>query len=303
MGECHSKFSSINESKDNTKQRQNRTTNHSTHWKLANKTLKRISIAFSLKFPLCSFSLPCCPHSHPSELHGQSHIFFTKGNMEKSVGLLFLVVLSAACAGVARELPNDLIGSNAAKYEISEQTRRPDVCALCEQYTAMALDYLNANKTQSEIIETLHHSCSQLHSFKQQCITLVDYYAPLFFLEVASVQPEDFCKSVNLCREIEKISSLVQENSCGFCKDAVAELLVKLKDPDTELEIIQALLKACNSMDKYATKCKSMIFEYGPVILANAEKFLETTDICTALHACKAPTEAIQQEIALFSDS
>lgn len=33
-----------------------------------------------------------------------------------------------------------------------------------------------------------------------------------------------------------------------------------------------------------------MVFEYGPLVLANAEKFLETTDICTTLRACKSKT-------------
>ncbi|KAI4353527.1 hypothetical protein L6164_002470 [Bauhinia variegata] len=224
--------------------------------------------------------------------------------MEGRVGLLFLIMLSAAWACGAREMVNpDLLGSSAANSEISEQTRRPNVCALCEQYSAVALDYLNATKTQNEIIDILHNSCSELRSLKQQCMTFVDYYAPLFFLEIASIQPEDFGEKVNLCQEIAKISTVVEENSCEICKDAVAELLVKLKDPETKLEIIEALLKMCNSMDKYAAKCKRLVFEYGPVILVNAEKFLENTDICTALHACKASREVIQEEIALVFDS
>lgn len=33
-------------------------------------------------------------------------------------------------------------------------------------------------------------------------------------------------------------------------------------------------------------QCKQLVFEYGPLILANAEHFLETTDVCTILHAC-----------------
>lgn len=31
-----------------------------------------------------------------------------------------------------------------------------------------------------------------------------------------------------------------------------------------------------------------MVFEYGPQVLANAEQFLETKDLCAALHACKS---------------
>lgn len=204
---------------------------------------------------------------------------------------MFLVILGAALASDARELANtDLL---------SEQTRRPDVCTLCEEYSAKALEYLSENKTQEEVMDYLHNACHQLHSFEQQCTTLVDYYAPQFFLELASLRPGEFCKKVNLCEKIAIISSKVQEDSCGFCKEAVSELTDKLKDPDTQLEIIETLLKVCNSVEKYSKKCKKLVFEYGPVILINAEKFLETKDICTVIHACKASTE----EVLLLSDS
>ncbi|XP_061368512.1 uncharacterized protein LOC133311475 isoform X1 [Gastrolobium bilobum] len=202
--------------------------------------------------------------------------------MKGRMGLLFLVLLGAAWACDARGLANQI-------------NRKPDVCALCEEYTAKALDYLNANKTQNEIIDILRNTCSQLLSFKQQCITLVDYYAPLFFVEIASIQPGDFCNKVNLCQHIASISLQVQEHSCEFCKDTVSELLAKLKNPDTELEIIETLLKVCNSVDKYANKCKRLVFQYGPLVFLSAEKFLETTDICTALHACKLSTVVDQK--------
>ncbi|KAK7294829.1 hypothetical protein RJT34_17726 [Clitoria ternatea] len=213
--------------------------------------------------------------------------FTKKGTMEGKTGLLFLIVLGAAWACDAREL--------AKPDQWNELRKIPDVCALCEEYTSKALDYLNQKKTQNEIIEILHNTCHQLHSFKQKCIAFVDHYAPLFFSEISSIQPEDFCHKANLCQHVANISLQVQENSCEFCKDTVSVLLAKLKDPDTELEIIETLLKVCNSVEKYASKCKRMVLEFGPLILENAEKFLEKTDICTALHACRASTVAGQQ--------
>lgn len=212
--------------------------------------------------------------------------------MEGKIGLLFLFVLGAAWACDARELTYS--GS-------SELSKKTDLCALCEEYTSKAIDYLNENKTQEEVIDILHNTCHQLASFKQKCITLVDYYAPLFFLEIATIQPGEFCHKVNLCQQVAHISLQVQEDSCGFCKDTVLVLLAKLKDSDTKLEIIETLLKVCNSVDKYATKCKRIVFEYGPLVFDNAEKILEKTDICTAIHACKSSTVAVQQ--ALISNS
>lgn len=180
---------------------------------------------------------------------------------------------------------------------LAEKVKNENLCTLCEQFTTQAVEYLSNNKTQTEIIENLHHACFQIRSFKEQCTVLVDYYAPLFFVEVGLIRPEDFCTKVNLCREMPFIHFLKRDDPCSICHRTVIEVLTKLKDPDTQLEIIETLVKACNKVEHFAQECKRLVFEYGPVILINAEKFLETTDVCVAIHACKAG----QKEIVVLS--
>lgn len=70
-----------------------------------------------------------------------------------------------------------------------------------------------------------------------QCTIFVDYYAPLLFLEVSTIQPGEFCQKVNLCQQISIFSAQLHEDSCGLCHRAVSEILVKLKDPDTQVNI------------------------------------------------------------------
>ncbi|KAK4795812.1 hypothetical protein SAY86_028138 [Trapa natans] len=194
--------------------------------------------------------------------------------------LLFFMLCTIWRSG-ARQLSETQLNEDVSRNE--------KVCLLCEEYAAQALDYIGDNKTQTEILNLLHESCSRVPTFKQQCTSLVDYYAPLFFSEVSSIQPGDLCQKVNLCEQIALFSTQFREDSCQLCHHAVAEALDKLKDPETQMEVIETLMNACNSMDKkYVKKCKRMVFEYGPLVLANAEQFLETNDLCTALHACKS---------------
>ncbi|KAG6643538.1 prosaposin-like isoform X2 [Carya illinoinensis] len=246
------------------------------------------------------------------------------GTMDVRVGLLLLVVLGASWACDARQLVStelhrgngiqiSVMEINYQDHDIKVQSMEEDlrndkVCTLCEEFASEALDYFAENKTQTEILAILHVACSQVGLFKRECITLVDYYAPLFFSEVSTLQPEEFCRKVNLCQQIAMVSSQFHEDSCALCHRAVSEIEVKLKDPDTQLEIVELLLKACNSMENYAKKCKKMVFEYGPLILANAEKMLETTDICTTLHACNSPAASSNEashstKVSVLSDS
>ncbi|XP_010529095.1 PREDICTED: proactivator polypeptide-like 1 [Tarenaya hassleriana] len=189
---------------------------------------------------------------------------------------LFLLGLTFACD--ARRL-----------VHLSEEVAQNEkVCTLCEEYVAVALDYLEKNETQTEIIEALHDRCSQLRGLKQQCIALVDYYVPLFFLQLESYQPEDFCRRVNLCEKVVALVEEYRQDSCDVCHKTVSEILNKLQDPDTQLDIIGILLKGCKSLKNYEKQCKKLVFEYGPLILVNAEEFLVKNDVCTILHACKA---------------
>lgn len=41
-------------------------------------------------------------------------------------------------------------------------------------------------------------------------------------------------------------------------------------------------------------QCKKLVFEFAPVILVNAEQFLEQNDICAILHACEPAVDKEQ---------
>lgn len=219
--------------------------------------------------------------------------------------LLVLVMLCSCWRCNARDLTglqsNDKVSEGEAQH-VQVLTKNENLCTLCEEFTSEALEYLLLNKTQKEIISILHKSCSKIPSFKQQCIVLVDYYAPLFFLEVSSINAGDFCRKVNLCEEGISMSVDLPKDKCDLCHTVVSEALLKLKDPDTELEIVELLLKACNSIGKNVTKCKKLVFEYAPIILINAEQFLEANDMCTILHACDAEA-VVSEEVSLGTEA
>ncbi|XP_055812745.1 uncharacterized protein LOC129882473 [Solanum dulcamara] len=176
---------------------------------------------------------------------------------------------------------------------LEEVNGNEQLCTLCEVYTAKALDYMANNKTQIEIIDLLHKSCSKMLFYKE-CAILVDYYAPIFFLEISKMRPENFCQKFGLCEQVVIISQVLSGKSCDLCHQVVTEAESKLKDPDTQLEILELLLKACGAIKPYAKKCKKLVFEFAPVILVNAEQFLEQNDICAILHACERAVDKEQ---------
>ncbi|KQK02852.1 proactivator polypeptide-like 1 isoform X1 [Brachypodium distachyon] len=173
------------------------------------------------------------------------------------------------------------------------------LCVLCEQYSTEALFYLQQNETQTEILSVLHHGCANLGPLRQQCITLVDYYIPLFFMEVSAVNPEVFCESVHLCPKGTRSRLPTRRDTCGLCHHVLVEVLTMLKDPNMKLEIVGFLLKQCSKAENYAPQCKRLVLEYIPLILVKTQKLLETTDVCSDIHACKAVIQATTETVSL----
>lgn len=67
---------------------------------------------------------------------------------------------------------------------------------------------------------------------------LVDFYASLFFAEISKIHPEVFCTKFNLCEEMVSVNLPKNDDSwlsCSLCHDVVANVLVKLKDPDIQV--------------------------------------------------------------------
>ncbi|XP_039132793.1 prosaposin-like isoform X2 [Dioscorea cayenensis subsp. rotundata] len=191
--------------------------------------------------------------------------------MAQKIGVLFLFILAVSYFDVDAR---GLLASDITEYNIHGSENKLSeavgnhyqLCTLCEEFTAEATIFLAENKTQTEIIAYFQKACSRLPSLEQQCIILVDFYGSLFFHEISIIRPAVFCQKVDLCEKQSVVLSK-SNNTCNLCRQVVDEVLSRLKDPDTQ--------------------CKRIVLQYGPLILVNGEKFLETNDICSTIHACE----------------
>ncbi|KAF5950836.1 hypothetical protein HYC85_012829 [Camellia sinensis] len=167
------------------------------------------------------------------------------GRQEKKVMKLVVdfetdkVIGASMCGPDAPEIMQinhqELEGTVKASEEVG---RNENVCTLCEEFAAKAIEYLEDNKTQTEMIDILHNTCARLIPIEQKCITLVDYYVTLLFSEIELLQPEDFCQTFYLCEQRVLASQSLAEDKCEIFHLAISEVIVKLKDPDTQVHIL-----------------------------------------------------------------
>lgn len=178
------------------------------------------------------------------------------------------------------------MGRNTPSLDAGDDT----TCVMCEQFIEEATYYASQNTTQSEVLAALHQTCSKLGVFGTKCKTMVDYYAPIIFLEIATISPKEFCQKISICSDSSSLALNREKNNCDVCESAILEIETHLKDPETKMKVIEMLLDGCKRVQGHEQECKKLVFEYGPLILTNLEKYLDSNDICSQIHVCEHAT-------------
>lgn len=100
------------------------------------------------------------------------------------------------------------------------------------------------------------------------------------------------------CNEVEQYVQEVSFQNHNFwktlkitCYEIMIQLnftLIKISISFSKLSYLKfSFAWLCNLSSFLLKQCKKLVLHYGPLILVNGEKFLENTDVCSAIHACK----------------
>eukprot|EP00250_Pteridium_aquilinum_P017264 c23537_g1_i3 orf=305-1366(-) len=155
-------------------------------------------------------------------------------------------------------------------------------CKMCMEYATEALSYAQDSKTEEEIMNALHSQCAKLGDFSSRCDMLVDTYGPIYISKLDSTTPEQVCQKVGIC----SAPSIKDPSNCATCEFAVYQLKAKLRNPAVQDKMLEMLLDHCTKVPAHVDQCKELVTQYGPLILANIDTYVDPKTICTEIHAC-----------------
>jgi saposin len=158
-------------------------------------------------------------------------------------------------------------------------------CMVCQDLATDALTYLEKNKTRAEIVIALHLACAHLKELSKQCDLLVDMYTPRMMEQLENITPQEFCQMTKMCKPPTKV---LAGNDCATCQFVILELKIKLQDPKTQEKVLDVLMNGCNRVVNHVDECKALVVEYGPFVLANLDKILDSQAVCCKAGFCKS---------------
>jgi saposin len=158
-------------------------------------------------------------------------------------------------------------------------------CTVCQDLATDALTYLENNKTREEIVIALHLGCSQLRELSKSCDLLVDLYSARMMEQLENITPQEFCQMTKMCKPSRMVSA---GNDCATCQFAILEIKIKLEDPKTQEKVLEAFMNSCNRVVNHVDECKSLVAQYGPFVLSNIDKILDSQALCCKAGFCQS---------------
>ena len=156
-------------------------------------------------------------------------------------------------------------------------------CSLCHFIADKVTEYLEQNKTETEIIHLLEKVCKLTGKWEDKCVSIIDIYGKTIIDEVLQLGDDKVCQLVGLCT-----NELVSVPSCKICEIVVAELESLLASQKTLEQIITELSHICDifttESKKIGTICKIVVYKYTPKLIELLEKGVDNA--CEYLHIC-----------------
>jgi saposin len=193
-------------------------------------------------------------------------------------------------------------------------------CELCTLVLTFVEKEVGSNKTEASITKALEKVCSHLPgALGAGCKTLVDTYAAQIITAIINNEPPaTACKNLKLCASSEtsfeqpgaappaKVDGAIE---CFLCEKMMGLIIEEIGNNKTDAKIIKALENVCAKIPLgLAGPCKSIVDEYGPMILqsiasgadpkATSQKIKVCPNSASAFAATVARTVALREQRA-----
>ncbi|XP_075215807.1 prosaposin isoform X2 [Lycorma delicatula] len=173
--------------------------------------------------------------------------------------------------------------------EVGTAVSKPDnKCVICEFIMSKLDQELKDKKTSEEIKNTVNNICVHLPTtIKNECLQFVKQYADLVIeLLAASLEPEQICTAIHLCKHDVSVLMKSMVRRCAVCEAIIGSLQGLSSDRNVEEAFEHNLHLVCDNLPKdYKDVCESLVSQLAPQIVAISHT-IPSSYICRHLHVC-----------------
>ncbi|KAN0014790.1 hypothetical protein ACTFIU_001108 [Dictyostelium citrinum] len=198
---------------------------------------------------------------------------------------------------------------NVVNEEAEDKVEGSGECLVCEFITAKIATYLEANQTETQILQYLDKDCNFLKSSNwiSTCQNLIQEYEPQLIAVIEGfMAPSELCEKINFCSSGSSSSSTnnyeynvdSSTTDCEICTFITGYADSFLEENKTLEDIIKVVDDFCKIIPAaYKTDCVAMAANYIPAIVKMLENDNTPAQVCQKLNLCPAPTSQPQLPI------
>jgi len=187
-------------------------------------------------------------------------------------------------------------------------------CASCELVIGMIETWVEANATESQILQYLETVCTLFPQYQATC----DQIASQSLSEIIGYlqddeTPSQVCTQLGMCtsearsffialQDVHKLKNLPkpikssfkndkQDVECGSCENVISVIEEWLDQSNNQQEVISAIEVVCTYMPGWDTTCDAIISAGVPTVVTWIETYENSTMVCNQLGLCGSTEE------------
>lgn len=155
-------------------------------------------------------------------------------------------------------------------------------CDVCTFITHRIGDYLEQNKTESEILDVLENECKYLGTKQAICKTIISAYGKELIDFIVNEGVDKACGYIGLC------PSSNEDIECQLCQIAEVFIVKELSEKTTIEDILKELDMVCTLLSRHTSIDMQLCENFMDVFATEILKFIEegVSNVCDILGLC-----------------
>ncbi|XP_072050756.1 uncharacterized protein [Amphiura filiformis] len=170
-----------------------------------------------------------------------------------------------------------------------------DECTDCTAFFGDVQDLFANYTVQQMLIKDLDQICN-IFADPLSCKQMIEEYGgQVFDFLAGQIDMGGLCKTIGFCMGKQRVKAA---DPCTDCQNFFKDVQMMLQNSTVQNQILMELEQVCSVLGQYESECKSLLQQYGPLVINLVVSQLTPSNVCGTIGFCQSvPVPQLSQFI------